>query len=248
MKKYIGSLDLLLFIFLCFLCGLIDAYCFLYRAQTFTLFQTGNLIKLIIFYVKGNISEASYSLILFVSFILFTFIFYFVSKLFKNLKISFKPIVLLICMILIIPSIVLKFNTINYISYQNIISGLCLSAIGGLIAISFKKVHLNKKRKIQFNAAMMTGNTKNMIMSLVNGIKYKNKNFLFESFCYFLMLTTFSIGILTTALIQNYVVLPNSLYINFGLIYLFLLLSLITMLTITINLKNIDAVGVNDKT
>ena len=48
-----------------FLCGLIDAYCFLYRNETFTIFQTGNLIKMIIFYVKGYNSEASYSLIIF---------------------------------------------------------------------------------------------------------------------------------------------------------------------------------------
>lgn len=245
MKKYIGRLDLLLFILLCFLCGLIDAYCFLYRAQTFTLFQTGNLIKLIIFYVKGNIDEASYSLIIFISFIMFSFIFYYVSKFLKKTKFNFKFLILLFCMILMIPSAIFKFNTINYLSWENIFSGICLTALGSLIAVTFKRVHLNKNRKIQFNAAMMTGNTRSMIMSLVNGIKYKNKNFLFESFCYFLMLVSFSMGVLTTSLIENHIILSTSLYINIGLIYLFLLLSSTTMLLISIDIKKLQTINTN---
>lgn len=60
-----------------------------------------------------------------------------------------------------------------------------------------------------------------MIMSSVNGIKYKNKKILFESLCYFIVIIAFSVEILTTALIENYVIYFTGLYINFGLIYLF---------------------------
>lgn len=60
-----------------------------------------------------------------------------------------------------------------------------------------------------------------MIVSLVNGINYKNKKILFESLSYFIMIIAFSVEILTTPLIENYAIYFTGLYINFGLIYLF---------------------------
>ena len=80
--------------------------------------------------------------------------------------------------------------------------------VGAIMAIAFKNVRFKFDHKIAFNAAMMTGNMRSMMMTLADAIKTKNKEKWFQSFCYLVMIFCFSFGVLVTALCGVFAPIP----------------------------------------
>lgn len=219
-KNYILKIDLAFLTLLCLLGGMLDAYTFLHKDGTFTLIQTGNLIRSIIYFVTQNYYNGAYSLILFLAFFIFIFIYYFLIKYLKQKNLSNKVFALSLGIFLLIPDIVFEFNKVNYLDAKNLFSGLCSTMFGAMLATSFRKVYLKNNLVISFNPAMMTGNTRSLIFSLVNAIKYKNNQKYFEALSYFIILISFSVGLSSIAL--NYFYLTDIILqkvINVILIY-----------------------------
>lgn len=231
MKKNI-NLDIVLILTLSFFGGLADGFSSIYRDDTFCFIQTGNLVRTIIAYVQGNVYSATYSLIIFMAFTIFCFVYWFILSWIKKTKIEPKIFSLLIVLILLIPSVIFKFNKNNYLEADNLMSGIFLSFIGSIIAIAFSKININKNNSIVFNSAIMTGNARAMMVSFATFVKTKNKIKGYESLIYLSIILIFVFGIATSAIINVYT--PDktwSFYYDLIVIYLVVFIS-ITLLII----------------
>ena len=224
MKRFLG-IDLFFIMIMCLFGGVMDGYSFLCRGDTFCFIQTGNLIRTIIFYIQKNIESASYSLIIFIVFVIFVFLYYLFLKLIRNIRIDFRLITLIFVSLLILPSYFLKFDDNNYLNANNIITGSCLSMAGSMIAVTFKEIHFKKDHSISFNAAMMTGNARSMMIAFAEFFYSKNKIKGGEALCFLCFIIMFSLGIGSSALIET------NLNSN-GYIFIFLMIYILLFLLI----------------
>ena len=227
MKKYLVSWDFLFITIVCFFGGMLDGFSFLFRDGTFCLVQTGNLVKCVIFYIKGEIYEASYSLIIIITFCIFIFLFYLLFKLLKSKNINYHFVSMPVMAILLIPSIVWKFDNLNYLSFKNIISGCSLSMVGSIMAVCFKNVKFKFDSKISFNSAMMTGNMRSLMVCFADFIRFKDKEKGFQSFCYLTMIISFVLGILISSICCLFISGSWNFYSIFILLYLLIIAMII---------------------
>lgn len=164
MKRFFG-IDLIFILLMCLFGGVMDGYSFLYRSETFCFIQTGNLIRTIIFYIQGEVDSASYSLIIFLTFVIFVFVYYLFLKLLRKTKLDFRIITIFLISTLILPSYFIKFDENQYLNSENIITGMLLAIAGSMVAVTFKDIHFKNDHSISFNAAMMTGNARSMMVA-----------------------------------------------------------------------------------
>lgn len=203
MKKFL-SIDFSLVLLLSLFGGLADGFSSIERDETFCFIQTGNLVRMMINFIGGEVNKGLYALIIFLAYIIFVFIFWFLLNWMNKKKIDYMIITIVITGIFFIPSIIFKFDETHYLDYGNLISGIMLSGVGAMIATSFSKISFNKGHSIVFNAAIMTGNSRSMMMSLAAFVKTKDKEKGFEALCYFLIIISFVVGITSTASISSF--------------------------------------------
>lgn len=226
------NLDILIILLLSFFGGLADGFSYIYRDETFCFIQTGNLVKAIIAYVDNQSINGTYILIVFLAFALGCYIYWFVLDALKKSKLNYKIFSLIIVMILLIPSIIFKFNSQNYLAADNLISGIPLSFVGSVIAVAFSRILIGKNSSFVFNSAIMTGNSKAMMVSAATYSKTKNKVKGLEALVYLIIIIAFVIGIIVSGIISIYINYDSwDFYINLILLY-FILLVTITVLTI----------------
>ncbi len=204
---------------ICLFGGLLDGYSFVFRDETFCLVQTGNLVKCIIFFVNGQIIEAVYAMIIILTFCIFIFIFWFLITFLKKKDINYHFITMPLMGLLLIPSIVWKFNSNDFLSYQNLISGIFIAMIGSLMAISFKNVKFKFDKEISFNAAMMTGNMRSMMETIASFVKTKDKEKGYQSFCYLTMILIFILGVAISAICGKFIEADWDRYSLFIILY-----------------------------
>ncbi|MBD5423046.1 MAG: DUF1275 domain-containing protein [Mycoplasma sp.] len=200
MKKHILTWDFLLTAIGCFFGGLLDGFSFLYRDQSFTTVQTGNLVKIFISFIYNDFLYSAYLIIIFISFCIFVLLFHMLCRWLKYKKINYHYVLMPLIIILLIPSAIWKFNNNDSLDVLNIISGVGLSAIGAIIAVSFRHVQLKFDDKIIINLTFMTGNIRSMMFSLSEFFETKNKEKLYVFFIYLSMLGFFALGAASTAL------------------------------------------------
>lgn len=225
------NLDILVIIILSFFGGLADGFAYIYRDQTFCFIQTGNLVKSIIAYVDGDSISGTYILIIFLAFALGCYIYWFVVDALKKTKINYKIFSMFIVMILLIPSVVFKFNTKNYLAIDNLISGITLSFVGSVIAVAFSRILIGKSSSFVFNSAIMTGNSKAMMVSAATFTKTKNKVKCLEALIYLIIIISFVFGIAISGIISIYVHNSWDFYINLILLYFIILVTLAILFT-----------------
>ncbi len=246
MKKYFAAWDFVFVLLICLFGGVLDGYCFLFRGDTFCMVQTGNLVKSIVMFVLGIWDEATYALLMFITFCVFIFVFYLLLKYLKQKNINYHFITMPLIACFLIPSIVWEFDKDNYLNYSNVISGIFFAMIGSIIAVSFKNVKFKTDKKISFNAAMMTGNMRSMMESYADYIRTKDKEKLFQTTCYLIMIFSFAIGVAVTILCYKFVPIYDwKNYSSFLIIY-----SLIIILIIILHhryqwIKSIDSIETN---
>lgn len=226
-KKTI-NLDVFIILFLSFFGGLADGFSYIYRDQTFCFIQTGNIVKIVISYFNGENAIGSYILIIFLAFTIGCFIYWFILHLIKKTKINDKIFSLIVVMVLLIPSVVFKFNTKNYLALDNLISGITLSFVGSVIATAFSRIVIGKSSSFVFNSAIMTGNSKAMMVSAATFVQSKNKVKGLEALIYFVIIITFVIGIVISGIIRIDVTHQSywDFYTNLILMYVIIVFSL----------------------
>ncbi len=200
MKKHILTWDFLLTAVGCFFGGLLDGYSFLYRNQTFTTVQTGNLVKTFIAFVHGDYFYAVYLLIIFITFCLSILLFYYLCKKLKNKGINYHYILMPLTIIFLIPSMIWTWDDSNGLLYSNVISGIGLSMIGAIMAVAFRSIRFNFDHKILLNLTFMTGNIRTMMFSLSDFFDTKDKDKLHLFYIYVIMIGFFALGASSTAL------------------------------------------------
>lgn len=230
MKK-LFNLNYFYFVCLCFLGGILDTFSLNYKGQVFSLIQTGNLIKSIMNYVSGNFDIANFCMILFAVFVVSCFILFIVFNYLRKKNVKMEILVPILIVICLIPSFVLTTDNDSEMNLTNILCGTFLSVGGAILFSSFTKVN-----SINASNTMMTANSKKMMENLAEFTISKNKEKLYNFVLYFILLITFSLGVLSVALCYNLIKdVTIGYYINIGII-LFTLVVLLT-LGLTIHLK-----------
>lgn len=239
MKKEILTFNFWIMILLSSIGGAIDGFTFVERNGSFCLIQTGNIIKAVYAFVTNDIPTGVYTLIVIISFAISILIYFFIKKLLDKKLIDHRIITLILTMLLLIPSIVFRYDNNIPLKWSNIFSGICLSFIGGMIMISYSNIKFNNY-VFTFNAAIMTGNLKNMMVNTCEYIDKKDKQKGFFALCYLSVIVSFVVLLATVMLLNQFVVADWNFYSLFIVIY--------CLIVITLILLFVKKYGFNNKT
>ena len=195
MKRQLFNLESLVAILLSFVGGLLDIYC-LYNYGLYGMLHTGNIIKLVVYIIDGDMTMILFSSIILISFIVGLFLVNFLKR--KSTYLLLYLEIIILAIIILIPnhleSELLSFNKISSVILFGFIGALmlhCFIYFGDYI----------------YTSTMMTANLSRLVDNLYQRIVLKDKSKGYSVLTYFLIIIFFAIGVASGYLYLKYI--PN---------------------------------------
>ncbi len=187
MKKKLIDFESVTAIILSFIGGLLDVYC-LFNFDIYGMLQTGNLIKLVMNLIDGNITMFLATLSIILSFTIGIFFAILYDQKRKNKSVKG---LLIITMVLLLFTIMVPNNSEpRTLSYVKFIATLLFGLEGAFIFHSFARFG-----DYAFSSTMMTANIKRFVSNIYERVVNKDKTKGYGIFTYFFIILFFLLGV-----------------------------------------------------
>ena len=187
MEKRSFNLENVIAIILAFVGGMLDVYC-LFNFGLYGMMQTGNVIKLVMHLIDGNINMFLVTLLIVFSFVIGLFLAYLIKFLQKqpSTTIFFILAIIVLFCIILVPN---DQETGKITSFEYI-AALLFGLEGAFIIHAFSNFGNNAT-----SSAMMTANLNRLVNTVFISAKEKDKSYRSVILTYALILISFMLGI-----------------------------------------------------